>query len=75
MFEHAVNVSQAMQLTARQGYGTLVPALCGCRACRVAQMIGTPALGRCHRCGDELTVLSSAEARGGSLKVLDVPAR
>jgi len=75
MFEHAVKVSQAMQLTARQGYGTLVPALCGCRACRMAQMIAAPTLGRCHRYGDELTVLGSTEVRVGSSKVLGAPAR
>ena len=75
MVEHAVKVSRATQLTAREGYGTLVPALCGCRACRMVQMIAAPALGRCNRCGDELTVLSSAKVRGGPLEVLGAPER
>jgi hypothetical protein len=68
MFEQAVQASQAMQLTAQQGQGMLIPALSSCRACQTAQMIAAPVLGRCKHCGGELTVLSSAEPQGGTLK-------
>jgi hypothetical protein len=59
MFEQAVQASQAMQLTAQQGQGMLIPALSSCRACRAVQMIAAPVLGRCKHCASELTVLNS----------------
>jgi hypothetical protein len=75
MFEQAIRASHAMQLTARRHHGALVPALSGCRTCRTVQMIAAPALGGCNRCENELTVPSSAESRGGSLKALGAPER
>jgi hypothetical protein len=68
MFEQAVQASRAMQRTAQQGHGALIPALSSCRDCHTAQMVAAPVLSRCRRCGGELTVLGSTEPQGGTLK-------
>ena len=63
MFAQAVQASGAMQAAQRQG-GALRPAVSGCPVCKTVQMIAAPMLGRCEDCGDELTLLGSAEATG-----------
>jgi hypothetical protein len=59
MFEQAVEVSEAFRQGASQMRGSLHMALKGCPECRTTQMIASPSLGSCEKCGSDLVVLPS----------------
>jgi hypothetical protein len=58
MFDRIVETSEALRQAMQLSRGTLIPALCGCKACGTVQMIAAPVLGICADCRAELTLLS-----------------
>ncbi len=57
MFDRIVMASEALRRGMMQTRGTLIPALCGCRACGTQFAIAAPTLGVCAACGAEMTPL------------------